>query len=253
MAFEKRLPAVSPQLFMSNGTVDGVITVTNAALFKVKQEVVLTANSLPNLELQVKRVVSPNLVHVGPKAGNIDTRTDISSYTVALSSAIYANEQKRPSVPEQEVERLTYEEEPAVARRVIQIDRFGNPLKTDSSPDGSSLSVSVAQLSQDVEFTMGGEIKISDSLQGYAQGVEVQVSAVAVEAKGGPTRLSPRKGMFVYSINQGNYIGFANTVDSSNGIPIFQTQMIWIPASSDLQVWLVRSAGTGQVRVWEVG
>jgi hypothetical protein len=253
MAIEKRLPAVYPQAFTTNGTVSGILTVNNAHLFKVKQEVVITANSLPSLELQVKRIISPDIIHVGPKTGSIEARTDISSYTVSLAAAIYASEQKRPTIPEQEIERLTYEEEPVVARRIIQVDSFGSPLRTDQTDKGSSLSVSIAQLSQDVGFTFGGEIKVSDAFQGYSQGQQVDVHNTPIEAKGGLVRLVNRKGIFMYPLDTNNYFGFSSSVTTGNGIPLFQNQMVWIPASGNLEVWLIRATNTGQVRVWEVG
>lgn len=254
MATEKRLPAVYPQSFLSDGTIDGKLTVANAYLFKVKQEIVITANSLPSLELQVKRVLSPNIIYVGPRSGNIDARTDISNYTTVLAAAIYAIEQKRPTIPEQEIERLTYEEEPVVARRIIQVDNFGDPIRIDRTDKGSSLSVSVSQLSQDVGFTIGGDIKVSDVFHGYSQGLEINVSSVAIEAKGGLVRLPNRKGLFMYSLNQGNYFGFASSVTVDNGIPLFQNQIAWIPASANLEIWLIRNNNNfGKVRVWEVG
>ena len=44
---EKRFIAVPPQLLIADGTANGIVTVANTRLFKVKQEVVLTAISLP--------------------------------------------------------------------------------------------------------------------------------------------------------------------------------------------------------------
>jgi len=150
MAIEKRLPSVSSQLFTTNGTFSGVLTIADSSLFKVKQEVVITANSLPTLQLQVKRVESPNIIHVGPITGNIEARTDISSYTTDLFSAIYANEQKRPSVPEQEVERLTYEEEPVVARRAVLVDKYGNKYDNiNPIPISGNIGVGLVPISYD--------------------------------------------------------------------------------------------------------
>lgn len=126
MAMEKRFKAVPPQAFTADGTVVGQITINDTRFFKVKQVVILTANTQPNLELEVKRVLDDGeTMFVGTIGKNIDERIDISAYTVALNAAIFANEQKRPSVPEQEIERLTYEEEPTVARRVVLVDQVG--------------------------------------------------------------------------------------------------------------------------------
>ncbi len=130
---EKRLVAVPPQSFTADGGADGIITIADTRPFKVKQEVILTANTLPNLDdVEVKRVISPTQLAVGPKKGNIDTRTDVSAYTVALSGAISANEQKRPSIPLEESTRAVYEEEPTVAWRSMLVDKFGREYRPDN-------------------------------------------------------------------------------------------------------------------------
>ena len=126
---EKRWKAIPPQTFTSSGTALGQITVTDATLFRVKQQVVISANTIPSRDdLEVKRVLDYKTILLGPKTGNIDSRVDLSAYVSALNPVIYTNEQIRSKIPEQEVERLTYEEEPYVARRVIVIDKLGNPV-----------------------------------------------------------------------------------------------------------------------------
>lgn len=135
MALEKRLYAIPAQSFTANGTSDGLITLAAdiACRFKVKQEVILSATSLPNLDnIEVKRVISDTQLYVGPKGGNIDARVNISAYTTALSAAIFANEQKRPSIPNEEVIRAVYEEEPTVATRVVMVDSCGDKYGPDN-------------------------------------------------------------------------------------------------------------------------
>jgi hypothetical protein len=129
--FEKRLAAVPAQSFIANGTADGKISVADASLFKVKQKVNISALTLDNLNLEVKAIIDINTMYVGPVGGAITTRTNLTLYTLALSASIDAIEQPRPGVPEQEIERHTYEEEPVVARRVILVDKLGN--KIDNS------------------------------------------------------------------------------------------------------------------------
>lgn len=124
---EKRFVAVPNQYILADGTSDGIITVPDASLFKVKQEVYIGGNTLPNLnEIEVKRVLSSTQIAIGPKKGNIDSRTDLSAYTLAKNSFIASNEQKRPSVPLEEFSRAMYEEEPTVAQRTILVDKYGN-------------------------------------------------------------------------------------------------------------------------------
>jgi len=134
--FEKRFPSVPPQSLVANGTSLGKLSIPDACAFKVKQQVVLTSLTQQSLRLEVKRVENQNDLFLGPISdhqhkSSISERTDISAYTVADSASIYAEEQKRSNIPEQEVERLTYEEEPTVARRVVIVDKLGD--KIDSS------------------------------------------------------------------------------------------------------------------------
>jgi hypothetical protein len=147
---EKRLKSVPPQSFTADGTANGRITVGNATSYKVKQQVFISADGLPNLELEIKHVDSANVIYVGPRNGSINTREDISAYTVALNAKIGANEQKRPSVPYEEINRAVYEEEPTVALRTIPVDRLGNPYT----------SINPQQVSMDAEDSFG-RIKVA--------------------------------------------------------------------------------------------
>ena len=125
---EKRFIAVPPQVFIADGGINGVITIANTRLFKVKQEVVLTGISLPILDtVEIKRINSSTQMVIGPRNANINTVSNITAYTTALGSAIFANEQKRPSIPIEESTRAVYEEEPTVALRVFPVDELGEP------------------------------------------------------------------------------------------------------------------------------
>lgn len=146
--FEKRLAAVLPQAFTSNGTNDGQLTVALSTLFVVKQKVDINATGLPQLHLEVKAVLDINTVQVGPIGQNIGTRADLSAYTLGLGANISATEQQRPTVPYQEVERATYAEEPAVARRVLPVDQLGNPYNdTNPLPVAFDGTVSIGNVS----------------------------------------------------------------------------------------------------------
>lgn len=124
---EKRLIAIPPQLFLANGGANGVITVADACIFKVKQAVIIDAIGVgPTTDLEVKRVPDDTHLIIGPKHGNIDARANLSAYTVALGANIFANEQFRPKIPFEEFTRATYEEEPTVAQRVVMVDRCGD-------------------------------------------------------------------------------------------------------------------------------
>lgn len=130
---EKRFKAVPPQSFIADGDNRGLVTVVNSKLFKVKQIVSLQIPGNSVQKLEIKRIESINVMYVGPIGGSIDARVDTSSYTTASGAFIFAEEQQRPKVPEQEVERNTYEEEPTVARRVLLVDPLGVSID-DSNP-----------------------------------------------------------------------------------------------------------------------
>ena len=141
--FEKRLPLVSVRAFTANGDTLGRVTTTQAQNFKVKQQVILSSNTVSQQRLEVKRVESATVLYVGPISTPITTRSDISAYLVVDSASIQAPEQPRPSIPEQEIERLTYEEEPVIARRVVLVDELGNKIN-DANPLPVTAAVDVA-------------------------------------------------------------------------------------------------------------
>ena len=158
---EKRWIAVPAQTFTSDGTAQGQLTVSDATLFKVKQVVILVSNTVPGRDdLEVKRIPDKNTILVGPKGGNIDTRTDLSAYLVTDGASIAANEQQRSKVPEQEIERLTYEEEPTVARRSILVDKMGD--KIDSVTDNHGVN----RLAVDGQFTAEVDVQVDVDIEG---------------------------------------------------------------------------------------
>jgi len=247
---ERSWPAVGPVAFIAQGTARGRITIASTAGFRVKMEVILTHPTLPSVTVEIKRVLSASHLILGPTDKGIDAYTDVSAYNT--DTTIASTAQRRPNIPLQELERASYEEEPVVAKRVIQVDELGMPLRTTATNTGNSLVVNVPEL-QNLSFTQANELKISDSWSGSAQGQEIAVTKSPCEAVGSARRLAGRKGLILYASSPGNYFGFGNSVSTSNGIPIFQNQMVWVPASSAMQVWLVRESGSGLIRVWEVG
>lgn len=129
---EKSWPTVPPTLFTANGNALGLVSCVSTAGFKVKAEVVISANTLPNLLLEVKRVISPTQLFVGPIGKPITTRTDISAYTTALTSFIYQAEQARNTIPPIDIIQAVYDQEPGVRLRVGLIDEFGNNVNNDN-------------------------------------------------------------------------------------------------------------------------
>jgi len=142
---EKRFSAVPPQLFAANGATNGVAVISDSSLFKVKQVVIVASNTQPNLELEVKNVLSSTQIVVGPRTGNIFATTDISSYLTVDGANVFANEQKRPTIAGDEITRSTYEEEPTVANRTILVDQFGNKI-TEDNPLPTSAVVNLGDI-----------------------------------------------------------------------------------------------------------
>ena len=129
---ERRYRAVSSQTFTVDGTVHGVVTIANTINFKVKQKVILTASGQSNIELQIQQVLSDTQFVVGPIGSKIQDVHDISAYTTAASAAVFLNEQQRPVIPEQEITRIIYEEEPTLAHRNVLVDWLGNYYTIDN-------------------------------------------------------------------------------------------------------------------------
>jgi hypothetical protein len=127
MAREKKWRSIAPRNFTSNGSPNGVIQLASTRYFKVKQAVIVKSSTQPDLFLEVKDVLNQTTLVVGAKGSNMKNFADLSAYLVADSASIEAPEQTRPSIPEKEFERAVFEEEPTVAKRVIQVDEWGVP------------------------------------------------------------------------------------------------------------------------------
>lgn len=145
---EKRIYKVDPIAFTSDGTTVGSFTIPDTSVLMVGQIVIIDSDTQPPLELKINRIdpVDHVTLYLGPVKKHISKRADISAYLVADNATIKANEQERPTVPEQEVERATYEEEPTIARRAILVDKWGCRID-DSNPLPVSGSLTVGDAS----------------------------------------------------------------------------------------------------------
>jgi len=132
VAIEKRLYAVPSQLLTANGQSNGLISLPDSTLFKVKQVIFIASSAQSPVELEVKRIDNLTSIWIGPKTGPIDTRFDASAFLVADGAFIFANEQPRPGVPEQVIPRAVFEEEPTLAIRTMEVDQIGNPYTVDN-------------------------------------------------------------------------------------------------------------------------
>lgn len=142
MAIERLFAAVVATPFTANGTASGIVTIADTAGFKVKMNAILKSDTLPEAAFQVKRVISKTQLILGPSGGPLHSRADITAFTTFINTTIEANEQPRPDIPLVDLERASYAEEPTVAKRVFNVDEYGNPYTVDNPmptrlPDGS--------------------------------------------------------------------------------------------------------------------
>jgi len=130
MAFEQQLSAVPPQTFTSDGTSLGVVTIPSTAGFYIKQKVNLQSNTLPQILLQVKNIISNTQLIVGPNNNSLSASpkntTDISTFTVAQIATISAPEQSNFPIPDKDHYNTVFMPAPVMADRVIGVDPYGN-------------------------------------------------------------------------------------------------------------------------------
>lgn len=147
MAIEQKWPAVSPRLFTANGDAYGNIQVADTRGFKVKQAVTISATGQPNLFVQVKRVIGPTKMVVGPIANvagkeSLQSRSDLSAYTVAAGAFVFAEEQVKAKIKAEDIIQAVYRQEPGTTIGVELDDEFGNPWNSDNpiptAPVGSA-------------------------------------------------------------------------------------------------------------------
>lgn len=178
---EKRLLAVADQLLVSDGDIYGNIYVNDASLFKVGQIVSVSSDTVDVKALQVKRITKPNIISLGNPDKPIQDRVDVSQFKVIDNAKVTALEQKRPAVPEQEIERHTYEEEPACARRVISVDSFGdrhtlaNPAPVIIS-DGHDIIDINEDGSIDTVVTTPATVLVFNEATNVASGIETTIT-----------------------------------------------------------------------------
>ena len=151
MALERDWERIGPISLTSNGTTDGVVNVSSASGFYVKQIVTLKSTTLQPRTLQVKRVL-PTQIIVGPVSPSMTVKADISDFLVTDSATIEAAQQEKPNVPKQDQDKYSYAHEPANARRVLGVDEFGRPYNSNNPlPVDATVSVVVPPVSVDLD------------------------------------------------------------------------------------------------------
>lgn len=158
---EKRLYAVSSQPFVSDGTIFGRIEVANACdLFVVGQIVILKSATQASSLFKIKRMPGGDFIILGPENTPVQVHSDLSAYLVLDNATIEASEQNRPTVPEQEIERITYAEEPTIARRVVLVDSCGVMIGPDN-PLSVNAVLNIGAINIDLDAKGGDNTAIS--------------------------------------------------------------------------------------------
>ena len=169
MALEKRWEEILPIAFTADGTAEGLVTVEDACDFRVKQRIYIKASGEPAKYLEIKKIKSPTEIYVGPISSDICARTDISAYTVGGGATIEAPEQKRPSIPDKEYERASFEEEPVVAKRTVMVDQCGSIYRSITDTNGIQRlpvdanigDITIDNLNVDIDADTGDNVAIS--------------------------------------------------------------------------------------------
>lgn len=170
MAIEQKWPAVAPQLFIADGGQYGIIKVSSAAGFKVKQKVVITAIGQNTIQAQVKRVMGPDTIVVGPfpteqNKNTLTARTDLTLYTVAASASIYAEEQDKVKLKPDDILQAVYRQEPGTTIGVEIDDQYGNPI--DSVRDNNGIN----RLAVDGQFHAEVDVQVDVDVDGFYDSV----------------------------------------------------------------------------------
>lgn len=135
MTTERKFAAIAATPFTADGQTNGTVTIDDTAGFKVKMNVTLKSDTLPEATFEVKRVISETQMLLGPDKSPIHTRSDLSQYTTAINTTIEAPEQDRPTIPIVDLQRAAYSEEPVMAHRVVRVDKYGRIHREDNPLD----------------------------------------------------------------------------------------------------------------------
>ena len=125
MGFERDLSAVAPVLLTANGGTEGQIQITSTLGFFVKQQVILQASAIPPLNVGSKKCYFqiPNLL-VGPASPNMNHRVDVSVYTTAAGSFMFAVKQPKAVLPMESRLYASYIQEPSNSWRVTPVGQL---------------------------------------------------------------------------------------------------------------------------------
>lgn len=123
MAIEKLWKEIPPVLVKRDSPFIGGVAIDEKVPFREGMIVVLSADTLPNLRLKVRRFAD-GVVYVSDVDSN--EFKDVSAYTVALNAKIESHEQTRDVITEKDQSRDRYERGPVNADRNVLVDKVGD-------------------------------------------------------------------------------------------------------------------------------
>lgn len=168
MAFERRWKAWN-QAFSADGQTNGRITVLNSSGFYVGQTVSVKSNTQPSQTYKIKRIEGPNYIWLTGSEEKINSTITISvsQYLVIDSATIEAPEQNKPVIKPDEWEQYTHEQEPILAKRVIQVDKWGNfydkenPFPVDAQLNAENITVDI--VNPDTPLILNVPLAVADT------------------------------------------------------------------------------------------
>lgn len=126
----RKLTAISSVALTSNGGATGIIEIADSSVFTYGQKVILSSSAVENKFYYVYEILNDTSIRLVEEDGK--TCPNLTNYLLTDSASISANAQELPVYPEQEVERSTYQDGPAFARRSLLVDQSGNPIGEDN-------------------------------------------------------------------------------------------------------------------------
>jgi hypothetical protein len=160
-------------LFTADGTIKGLITVSSTFPYKVGMVIGLSSSTQAPSRFKIKRVISDTQMYVGLETTNITTYSDMSMYLVSDSATVSFSESPRPVIDINEINRQVYQEEPAIALRVLPVDPYGvtigennpQPVKTGTEWDEADITRDGDDDIVKVEFSKSGNLVETIDLQ----------------------------------------------------------------------------------------
>lgn len=126
MSIEKMWLAIPPIQFSADGKKSGEVQLQDARGIRVGMKANAQSSSQQAQEFKVKRVIG-NSVWLGPTGSGVDTRSDMTAFTLADGAFLFVNEQQKANVPKDDQSQASWEHEPINGRRTYEVDVRGEP------------------------------------------------------------------------------------------------------------------------------